>query len=286
MNHIPGFEHALWPSIAYDCGIAGVSRQIQQAADDALIALDREKEARIYLHWKGIKQLPRLLQLLAHTYTWGERWLEANPPFVTDDRQDWVRVKQSTSHDLNILLYEYLSPTRYKSIFDELGSSSRSPKLGTHVRNWFRHIAVNCNTAAPISLDETERHLLVKFLEMTMDKMRNPRTTGDIEICLIVPRAYSFSLASVDQANAIDPYHIAQYMYQLFKTFRKDFRIKFHLLTILETSTREQLWTWPIGAYIPYLDPGFELMEKVDADDFQINFGGITREDIETMGFA
>jgi hypothetical protein len=119
-----------------------------------------------------------------------------------------------------------------------------------------------------------------------MDKMRNPRMTGDIEICLIVPRAYSFSLASVDQANAMDPYHIAQYMYQLFKTFRKDFRIKFHLLTILETSTREQLWTWLIRAYVPYLDPGFELMGKADADDFQVNFGGITREDIETMGFA
>jgi len=46
---------------AYNSGITGVNREIQQAAGDTLYALDREKDARLVVHWKGIKQLPRLL---------------------------------------------------------------------------------------------------------------------------------------------------------------------------------------------------------------------------------
>lgn len=243
LNTVPRIKHVRWMATTYHSGITGVSREIQQAAGDALYALDREKEAHLVVHWKGIKQLPRLLQLLAHTYTWVERWLQANTPNATDCQQHWVRVKRSTSHDFNALLYEYLNLSRYKEIFSQLEDSSRSPTLSALVRDWFSDIATKCNTATPISVDTTERRLLVKILEMTMDKLRNPSTSGDLEISITVPTADPAYADPNGQTRILYLDDVVEYMYPLSKTFRTHFRIRFRLLAVLNTPADELIWT-------------------------------------------
>ncbi|KAH6866768.1 hypothetical protein BKA58DRAFT_441767 [Alternaria rosae] len=286
LNTVPRIKHVRWMATAYHSGTIGVSREIQQAAGDALYALDREKEAHLVVHSKGIKQLPRLLQLLAHTYTWGERWFQANTPNATDCQQHWVRVKRSTSHDLNALLYEYLNPSRYKEIFSELGNSSRSPTLSALVRDWFSDIATKCNTATPISVDTTERCLLVKFLEMTMDKLQNPSTSGDLEISITVPTANATYADPDGQNRELYLEHLLGYMYQLFKTFRTHFRIRFRLLAVLSTPADELIWTLVGDDYANFIEPGYLIVQKGDADDFEVNFGSITRVEYEALDMA
>ncbi|KAI4928825.1 hypothetical protein J4E85_005447 [Alternaria conjuncta] len=266
LNTVPGIKHVRWVATAYSSGITGVSREIQQAASDTLYALDREKEARLFVHWKGIKQLPRLLQLLAHTYTWGKRWLEANPPNATDGQQDWVRVKKSTSHDLNTLLYEYLNPSHYKRIFSELGDPSRLPTLSTLVRDWFSDIATKCNTAAPIPLSTAERRLLIEFLEMTMDKLRNPNPD--------------------DQTRALYLDDVVEYMYQLFETFRTHFRIKFRLVAVLNTPADELIWTLVGEDYAKFIEPCYNIVQREGTGDFEVTFSSIMRVDHEALDMA
>jgi hypothetical protein len=248
-----------------------------------LYALDREEEARVLVHWKGIKQLPRLLQLLAHTYTWGERWLEANPPHATDDQQDLMRGRKSTSQDLNVLLYEYLNPIRYKRIFSKLGDSSQSRTLSKLALDCFRDIAKKCDTAAPIPLDHTERKVLTEFLEMTMDRLRNPRTTRDLDICLIVPGTKDTYADPADQSTELFCYEVGQYMYQLFKTFHMYFRIKFQLLAVLDTPACEERWGWRGEDYAELLEPGNIIVKKKDVGDFEVKLGSIMRADFERL---
>jgi hypothetical protein len=80
--------HICWQAHAFDSGIVDVSRQTKGSAQGFLKALDRKDKAGIWVHWNGIKQLPRLLQLVAHAYSWGERWLKANLPNAAGDSQD------------------------------------------------------------------------------------------------------------------------------------------------------------------------------------------------------
>lgn len=286
LNTVPGIKHVRWMATAYSSGITGVSREIQQAAGDTLYALDREKEARLVVHWKGIKQLPRLLQLLAHTYTWGEHWLEANPPNATDGQQDWVRVKKSTSHDLNTLLYEYLNPSHYKRIFSELGDPSRLPTLSTLVRDWFSDIATKCNTAAPIPLSTAERRLLIEFLEMTMDKLRNPSTSGDVEIYITVPTVDATYADPDDQTRALYLDDVVEYMYQLFETFRTHFRIKFRLVAVLNTPADELIWTLVGEDYAKFIEPCYNIVQREGTGDFEVTFSSIMRVDHEALDMA
>ncbi|KAI4918337.1 hypothetical protein J4E90_002721 [Alternaria incomplexa] len=286
LKTVPGIKHVRWVATTYNSGITGVSREIQQAAGDTLYALDREKKARLFVHWKGIKQLPRLLQLLAHTYTWGKRWLEANPPNATDGQQDWVRVKKSTSHDLNALLYEYLNPSHYKKIFSELGDPSRSPTLSALVRDWFSDIATKCNTAAPIPMDTTERRLLIEFLEMTMDKLRNPNTRGDLEISITVPKADTNYADPDDQTRRLYLDDVVEYMYQLFETFRTHFRIKFRFLAVLNTPADEFKWILVGGYYAEFVEPSYNLVQTEGTGGFEVKLGSIARVDHEALDMA
>ncbi|KAI4663519.1 uncharacterized protein J4E78_003935 [Alternaria triticimaculans] len=57
LNTVPEIKHVRWMATAYNSDITGVSPEIQQAAGDALCALDRQKEAGLVLHCKVIKHL-------------------------------------------------------------------------------------------------------------------------------------------------------------------------------------------------------------------------------------
>jgi len=197
-----------------------------------------------------------------------------------------VRVKKSNSHDLNALLYEYLNPRHYKRIFSELGDPSRSPTLSALVRDWFSDIATKCNTAAPIPVDTTERSLLVEFLEMTMDKLRNPSTRGDLEISITVPTADANYVDPDGQTRGVHLYHVGEYMYQLFETFRTQFRIRFRLLAVLNTPADELKWTLVGGAYADFIEPSYNLVQMEGTGDFEVKFGSITRVDYEALDMA
>jgi hypothetical protein len=172
----------------FDSGIINVSRLTKGSAQSVLNALDRKMEAMIIVDWTGIEQLPRLLQLIARGYSWGQRWLKHNPPNPAGDSEDWQRVKAATSHDMSQLIGEYLDPADYISIFRKLGKRSYSKYLSSTERRWFRHIATACITAAPTVMNDIEKRFLIRFLEITLDRMRNPdNDRGELHIRILVP---------------------------------------------------------------------------------------------------
>jgi hypothetical protein len=145
--------HVCWQAHKFDSGIVDVNRQTKGSVQGVLNALDRKDKARTWVHWSSIKQLRRLLQLIVRAYSWGERWLKANPPNAAGDSQDWQWVKAKISHNINQLVHEYLDPASYKRMYKKLRKSN---EIGHYPKRWFKAIAKACDTAAPIAMNDVE----------------------------------------------------------------------------------------------------------------------------------
>ena len=256
-----------------------VSRLTKGPAQGVLNPVNLKDEAMITVYWGGIKQLPRLLQLVARAYSWDEHWLKHNPPNPAGDSQNWQRVKAATSHDINQLIGEYLDPADNRGVFRKLGKRRYYKYLSITERRWFKDMATACNTAVPTIMNDIERRFLIRFLETTLDRLHNPdNDRGELSIRIVLPTLDGAYLNPDDNGEVMDEETVVRIMYQRFKLFRKHLCLKFWIVEVHDPNGGNgaddaQAWATcgcEYAEYAEYLDPNSGIVEELNEEDFKV----------------
>lgn len=158
-----------WAHIVGRLGTLG-NRRVLNEAQTVLNSKDRKLDPTIWINWKSLSQLPRLLQMITEAFRLEQRYKNAHIA-QPNQEADWERVERLWDVIIDIPVHEYLNPEpQWQQDF-----LARLRAGVAHLRELRHEDFGMMGPSSIIGVSASNVKLLQQFLASTLARLRRPQ---------------------------------------------------------------------------------------------------------------